>query len=387
MGLILEGVHVVDLTIARAGPHAVRQLAEFGATVTRIEIPNDVSGIGQDHNGSDYINLHGNKRLITVDLKQDEGHQILLQLLENADVLVENFRPPVKEALHIGYADLADRFPRLIYASISGFGQSGPLAEKGAVDQIIQGFGGVMSVTGTGDPTRAGIAVADMAAGTFLANGVLLALLDRQRTTLGQWVQVSLLEATISFLDFQAARWVVDGVNPGPAGNDHPTLTPMGTFNASDGYLNLAAPTDRLWSRLCEAVSDPELLNEPSFATTALRQQNKEDLKARLQNALSRRTRREWVEALDAVGVPCGPVNSIAEVFSDPQVVDLEMTTPMSHPTRGDISVLRNPLTLSRAERAKKTPSPLPGEHTDEVLRELGFSNDQIADLRSHGVV
>jgi crotonobetainyl-CoA:carnitine CoA-transferase CaiB-like acyl-CoA transferase len=387
MGLILEGIHVVDLTIARAGPHAVRQLAEYGATVTRVEIPNDVSGIGQDHNGSDYINLHGNKRLITIDLKQDEGHRILFQLLENADVFVENFRPPVKEALQIGYSDLAEKFPGLIYASISGFGQSGPLADKGAVDQIIQGFAGVMSVTGSGDPTRAGIAVADMAAGTFLANGILLALLDRQRTTVGQWVQVSLLEATISFLDFQAARWVVDRDNPGPAGNDHPTLTPMGTFNASDGYLNLAAPTDRLWSRLCEAIGDSDLTNEPSFSTTSLRQQNKEDLKARLQAALSERTRQEWVEVLDAAGVPCGPVNSVAEVFEDPQVVDLEMTTPVNHPTRGDISVLRNPLTLSRAEQAKKTPSPMPGQHTDEVLRELGYSNAQIAELRSRAVV
>jgi len=389
MGTILEGTRVIDLSVARAGPHAVRQLAEFGATVTRIEIPNDTSAVGQDHHGSDYINLHGNKRLITIDLKQPEGHEIFLHLLKGADILVENFRPPVKAELGIAFPDLAPLFPRLIYASISGFGQTGPLAERGAVDQIIQGSAGLMSITGTTDqgPTRAGIALADMAAGSLLTNGILLALLDRQESGLGQWVQISLLEATISFLDFQAARWVIDGDDPGPVGNDHPTLTPMGTFSASDGYLNVAAPSDRLWTRLCRALDSPELAADGAFSTVLLRHENKEELKKRLQDRFSMRTRAEWVGLLEEAGVPCGPVNSVSEVFADPQVVHLEMTSRIDHPTRGEISVLRNPLTFSRSERATKTAAPVPSQNTNEILEELGYSGEHISDLRERGVI
>jgi crotonobetainyl-CoA:carnitine CoA-transferase CaiB-like acyl-CoA transferase len=387
--MVLEGIRVIDMSVARAGPTAVRQLADFGASVIRIEGPDDAASIARDHNSSDYINLHGNKRLMTLDLKSPASKDIFHKLLERTDVFVENFRPPVKVKLGIDYAHLASDYPRLVYGSSSGFGQSGPTADKGAVDQIIQGSAGLMSLTGTKEqgPLRAGIAVADMAAGMILANGILLALMERERTGLGQWVQVSLLEAMISFLDFQAVRWTMDGEVAEAVGNDHPTLTPMGTFSASDGYLNVAAPSDRLWSRLCDAIGAPGLLADEEFSTATLRHQHKERLKKELQSIFIQRTRSQWVKLLDEVGVPCGPVNSIDEVFADPQVLDLKMTESVDHAVRGQVSVLRNPLTLSRSDRAHKTSSPLPGQHTDEILSELGYSPETVAEFHSSGVV
>jgi crotonobetainyl-CoA:carnitine CoA-transferase CaiB-like acyl-CoA transferase len=386
---LLAGLKVIDLTVARAGPTTVKQLAEYGAEVIRIETPDDSGSIVRDHASSDYINLHGNKRLISLNLKAPTGREVLLKLLEDADVLVENFRPAVKGRLRIGFDDLAGDFPRLVYGSISGFGQSGPRADTGAVDQIMQGFAGLMSVTGdqTSGPMRAGIAVSDLAAGTLLTNGILLALLERERSGRGQWVQVSLLEAVLSFMDFQAARWTIDEEVPGPVGNHHPSSTPMGMFDASDGHLNIAAPSDRLFVRLCDAIGAPHLIEDERFATAQDRHRARDSLLHELQAIFKTKARAEWISRLETAGVPCGPVNDVAEVFADPQVVHLGVTEVVSHPARGDVRVLRTPIRMSRTQPVAKSPAPGAGEHTLDILAELGYSASSIDQLRADGAI
>jgi crotonobetainyl-CoA:carnitine CoA-transferase CaiB-like acyl-CoA transferase len=384
----LSGLKVVDLSVARAGPTTVRQLAEFGAEVVRIEMPDDGASIVRDHTSSDYLNLHANKRLINLDLKTEQGREVLLRLLADADVLVENFRPAVKSRLRVSFPELQPLFPKLIYASISGFGQDGPRADQGAVDQIMQGFAGLMSLTGdeASGPFRAGVAISDLAAGMLLSNAVLMALLERNRSGHGQWVQVSLLEAVLSVLDFQAARWTVDGENPGPVGNQHPTSSPMGMFETADGFINLAAPSDRLYQRLCGAVGAGPLLS-PAYASARERHANREALNNDLNSVLRTRGRDEWIAIFDAVGVPCGPVNTVAEAFDDPQVRHLGMCEQVDHPVRGRVSILRSPITMSASPRVPKQSSPMPGQDTDSVLAELGYVEAEIAELRERGVV
>ena len=388
-GSALDGIKVVDLTVARAGPAAVRLLGEWGAAVIRVEAPGEGLGIASDHRSSDYINLHGNKRLITADLKDARGAAIVRRLIGDADVVMENFRPGVARRLGIDFETLAARHPRLVYGSISGFGQDGPLGQRGAVDQIIQGMSGLMSLTGEPGtpPMRTGIAIADMAAGQLLATGVLLALLERTRSGRGQWVQVSLLEALLSMLDFQAARWTVDGEEPGQAGNQHPTITPMGTFRTADGFLNVAAPNDRLWQKLRDALGRPAALDDPLFASVPARQANRHRLRELLEAEFGRYPRAELVKLLDAAGVPCGPVNSVAEAFAEDQVRHLGVVAPVEHPARGPVGVLHSPIRMSRSGAAPKTPAPLAGADTDEVLAELGYGADEIARLHAEHVV
>jgi crotonobetainyl-CoA:carnitine CoA-transferase CaiB-like acyl-CoA transferase len=385
----LDGIKVVDLTVARAGPTAVRLLAEWGASVIRVEPPGEGLGIAADHHSSDYINLHGNKRLITVDLKDARGTAIIRRLIEDADVLLENFRPPVTKRLGLDYQTLAVRHPRLVYGSISGYGQDGPLGDRGAVDQIIQGRAGLMSLTGEPGtpPVRVGIAIADLAAGQLLATGVLLALLERTRSGRGQWVQVSLLEALLSMLDFQAARWTIDAEEPGQAGNHHPTITPMGTFQTADGFLNVAAPNDRLWQRLCDALGRPPALDDPMFASVSGRHASRDRLRELLEAEFARYPRAELVKLLDAADVPCGPVNSVAEAFAEDQVRHLGVVTTVEHRSRGPVGVLRSPIRMSRTSASPKSPAPLASADTDEVLSELGYGADEIARLHAEHVV
>jgi crotonobetainyl-CoA:carnitine CoA-transferase CaiB-like acyl-CoA transferase len=388
-GSVLDGIKVVDLTVARAGPATVRLLAEWGASVTRVEAPGEGLGIASDHRSSDYINLHGNKRLITADLKDPRGTAIVGQLIDGADVLIENFRPPVTRRLGLDYETLASRHPGLVYGSISGFGQDGPLSTKGAVDQVIQGMSGLMSLTGEPGtpPMRTGIAIADMAAGQLLANGVLLALFERTRSGQGQWVQVSLLEALLSMLDFQAARWTVDGEDPGQAGNHHPTIAPMGTFRTADGFLNVAAPNDRLWRKLRDALGRPVALDDPLFESVSARHANRRRLSEVLDSEFGRYRRADLVKLLDAADVPCGPVNSVAEAFADEQVRHLGVVTAVDHPARGPVGVLRTPIRMSRTGASPKSPAPLASADTDEVLAELGYDADEIARLHTDHVV
>jgi crotonobetainyl-CoA:carnitine CoA-transferase CaiB-like acyl-CoA transferase len=371
----LEDLLVLDLTIARAGPTAVRHLADWGARVLRIEPADPTIGLLGDHDSSDYINLHRSKQLIQLDLGAADDRRRFFQLVERADVLVENNRPPVKAKLGIDYVACAAVNPRLVYGSISGYGQEGPASGKGAVDQVIQGAGGLMSITGLPGqgPVRAGIAVSDSAAGHQLAIGILVALHERARTGLGQWVRVSLLEAMITFLDFQAVRWTIDGRVPSTEGNHHPTARPMGTYRAADGHLNVAAPSDRLWTRLCDVLEAPELAADERYATPRDRYGNREALDEDLEARFATRSRQEWVGALDAAGIPCGPVLAVDEVFADPQVEHLRMLERVDHPVRGPVDVLRNPITMSRSRPVRATSSPRPGRDRAEVLTALGI--------------
>ena len=358
--LPLADIRVVDVTIARAGPACVRQLADWGADVVRVAPPADPAGV----QGSDHRNLHRNKRSIALDLKRAEDLEVLLRLVDTADVLVENMRPDVKRRLGFDWATVHARNPRLVYGSISGFGQDGPDADRGGVDQIAQGMGGLMSVTGLPgtEPTRVGIPVADLSSGLFLAIGILVALHERERTGTGRWVQTSLLESMVAMMDLQAVRWTVDGEVPVQEGNHHPTLVPMGCFRSADGFVNVAGPSGRLLRRFCEVIGVPDLPEDPRFDSGAKRSANRAELNAVVAERLATRTTDEWVRELNAAGVPCGPVYAMDEVFADPQVLHLDLL--------GD-GLLRNPVRMDGARPAVRTPSPSPDEHREEILEEL----------------
>ncbi len=372
----LAGIRVIDLTIARAGPTCVRQLADLGAEVIRISAPNRI-----DLRGSDSHNLHRNKRSMVLDLKREGGRLILNRLVEESDVFVENFRSDVKHRLGVDYATLSALNPRLVYASLSGFGQDGPYARRPALDQIIQGMSGLMSVTGPpgGGPWRAGIAISDTAAGTFLAQGVLAALYSRERTGRGQWVHTSLFEALVNFMDFQAARWLVEAEVPLQAGNDHPTLFPMGLFPTLDGSINIAVLSE--WTRFLDVIGAPEFSGDPRFADFQARLHNKEALRDVVEGRLKQRTTAEWLELFTAAEIVCGPVLSVDETFSDPQADFLQLTRKVRHAKDGELELLRHPVTLTETPTGIRTPPPLPGADTRAILSEYGYTEAQIQDF------
>ena len=386
--LPLSDLLVLDLTIARAGPTAVRQLADWGANVVRIE-QRPAADTGFAHHSPDYLNLHRNKRSLILDLKRDAGRALLHRMIERADVLVENMRPPVKARLGFDWETVSEINPQLVMGSISGFGQEGPYADRGGVDQIAQGLGGMMSVTGIPGqgPVRAGVAISDITAGLQLAVGILVALHERKRTGRGRYVTTSLLESMIGMLDFQAARFTVAGEVPPQAGNDHPTLGPMGMYATRDGHMNLAAPWGRMWSALCEILERPELENDPRFATANDRALNRAALNIEIETALAPRTTEDWVERMNAVGIPSGPVNDLAQTFADPQVKHLGVAAKVTHPGVGEIEIIRNATHLDGVSDEIRRPSPDPGEHTDEVLSEFGLSSDQVKSLREHEII
>ncbi|HTO53635.1 MAG TPA: CoA transferase [Myxococcota bacterium] len=387
--LPLDDVRVVDLTVARAGPTCVRQLADWGADVIRIEAPESEPVAGERRHGSDYQNLHRNKRALSLDLKTPEGRAILDKLVARADVLVENMRPPVKHRLGFDYETLRRKNPRLVYGSISGFGQDGPYAERGGVDQIAQGMGGLMSVTGMpgSEPTRVGIPVSDLSAGLYLAVGILVALHERERSGVGRWVQTSLLESMIGMMDLQAARWTIDHKVPAQEGNHHPQFLPMGCFQTADGYVNVAGPSGRLLRNFCRAIGLPELPTDPRFDSQAKRFQHRAELNEIVAARLRTRTTQEWIEALNELGVPCGPVYRMDQVFADPQVTHLGMTGTVTHPELGPLELVRNAVRFSDGPASVRGPAPEPGQHTDAVLRELGLAAAEIESLRQKKVV
>jgi crotonobetainyl-CoA:carnitine CoA-transferase CaiB-like acyl-CoA transferase len=386
--LPLHDLIVLDLTIARAGPTAVRQLADWGAEVIRIEPPASPERAG-GHLSPDYLNLHRNKRSLSLDLKTDRGREVLHDLVGQADILVENMRTPVKHRLGFDWDTVSAINPRLVMGSISGFGQTGPYAERGGVDQIAQGMGGMMSITGHPGqgPVRAGVAISDVTAGLQLAIGILVAVHERATTGRGRWVHTSLLESMLGMLDFQAARWTVAKDLPPQAGNDHPTLGPMGTYRTGDGHLNIAAPWGRIWNRFCQVIGRPDLPADERFTTGPDRSANRAALNAEIEAALATASTAHWVEALNAEGVPAGPVNDVAQAFDDPQVRHLGVAAPITHPTAGDIDIIRNATSIEGVPDDIRHPSPEPGEHSDEILTRFGWSADQIGTLRSEGVI
>jgi crotonobetainyl-CoA:carnitine CoA-transferase CaiB-like acyl-CoA transferase len=388
----LSHLRVLDLTRVRAGPTCCRILADFGADVIKIEAPQGVDpneGISGQRLGYDMQNLHRNKRSLTLNLKKPEGRDILMRLVETADIVVENFRPDVKDRLRIAYDDLMAVNPRVILASISGFGQTGPYRDRAGFDQIAQGVGGLMWVTGNPGqgPMRAGIAVADSAAGIYAATGILIAVAERERSGEGQWVQTSLLQAQIAMMDFQAAAYLVEGKVPGQAGNDHPYSTPMGVLQTADGFINIGVGGEGQWVALTRALDRPDLAANPDYAVQDERFRNRAKLMAELGEIFSARNSADWLERLAAEGVPAGPIYKVDEVFADPQVEHLGIARPVRHPQLGDIRLVGQPIDMSRTPPEIATPTPDPGAHSEEILREIGIGGAAVAGLRASGVV
>jgi formyl-CoA transferase len=390
MSEALSHLRVIDLTRVRAGPTCVRQFADWGADVIKVEVPattGDVFGFARD--GSDFQNLQRNKRTITLNLKDERGVAVLKRLVGTADILVENFRPGVKHRLGIDYETLSKDNPRLIYASISGFGQDGPYCDRAGFDQVAQGMGGLMWVTGLPGqgPVRAGIPVADLSAGLFAAIGILIALQERSVSGKGQWVQSSLLSAMVSMMDFQAARWLVESEIPAQAGNDHPTSMPTSVYPTSDGFVNIAAAGDAIYARMCNALDIRELAEHPDYATADLRSRNR----VALSDAIAKRSRQytsdELIVLLNDAGVPCGPIYKMDEVFEDEQVQHLGMAVKVPRSGGEDLRLVGPAMRLSRTPSQMKRAMGPAGEHNEEVLRELGYADSEIAALRSDKVI
>jgi len=388
----LSRFRILDLTRARAGPTSTKQFADFGADVIKVEQPasggerNQLSG---DRHSFDMQNLHRNSRSITLDLKNPKAKQIFYRLVKTADIVVENFRPDVKFRLGIDYETLKAINPRIILASISGFGQDGPYVARPMFDQISQGMSGIMSVTGKPGcgPMRAGVAITDITAGYIAACGMLTALLEREVSGQGQWVQSSLIQAGVAMMDFQAAKYLQKGEIPTQVGNDHPTSMPTSCYECTDGYINVAATGQVMWLNLCDAVGKPELKEDPRFITEPLRVKHRDDLNNILIQIFKTKEKAYWVQLLNDVGVPTGPIYDMSEVFSDPQVISQNMVAEVEHPKLGNLKLVNQALKLNRTPAEVKTATPELGEHTESLLNELGYSKEEILEFVNEKVV
>ena len=390
MRLPLNGITVLDLTLARAGPTAVRHFADWGANVIRIEPP---PAEGEDaagrRDGFDFQNLHRNKRAITLNLKSKQGHEAFMRLAQDADVILENMRANVKHRLKVSYNDVRAINPRIVYGSISGFGQDGPYGQRAGVDQIAQGMGGLMSITGEPGrgPMRVGIPVADLTAGNLLALGCMMALFDRQRTGVGRYVTTSLLEAQVFMLDFQASRWLMEGEVAGQAGNDHPTGIPTGVFPTSDGHINIAASSSRVFSRFCKAIERPDWLEKPEWKTQSGRSTDRRAINAAISEITATKPSHHWIELFETNGIPCGPINSMDQVFADPQVRHLGMATKMISPYLGEKQVVASAISISGFSKAIRAYTPNAGEHSEQILKGVGYSVAELDAMRRKGVI
>ena len=389
---VLENVRVLDLTRVRSGPTAVRQLADWGADVIRIEQPESLEpdgALGAARHTADFQNLQRNKRSITLNLKTDKGMRLFRKLADTADIIVENFRPDVKGRLGIDYATLSKSNPRLIYASISGFGQTGPYAKRPGFDQVAQGMGGLMSITGVpGEgPMRVGIPIADLCAGHFCAQGILLALYERERSGKGQWLHTSLLQAMIAMLDFQAARYTVSGQVAGQAGNNHPTSIPTGVFQTKDGYINIAVAGEATWGRFCQSLNKEEWQDHPDFNTAEQRSTNRDQLNELINEVTVTKQSEEWISAFGEAGVPSGPIYSIDKTFDDPQVKHLGMCGTVSSDVMGDIDLIAQPVVLDRTPSSIKVAPPERGNATEEILLELGVKKEEFSKMLKEQII
>jgi len=386
----LSRFRVIDLTQVRAGPTACRQLADWGADVIQVQMPDHMRGDdtlgGQD--GSDYQYTHRNKRSITLNLKEPEGIAILKRLIASADVVVENFRPDVKFRLGIDYETLSKDHPGLVYASISGFGQSGPLSQRPGFDQIAQGMSGLMSVTGkAGDgPMRVGIPIADLCAGIFAAQGILVALLERDASGKGQWLHTSLLESMIYMMDFQNSRWLIDGDIPTQAGNYHPTSIPTGVYKAKDGYMNIAVFGSKIWERFCDILGAPEWVTDERYKDKQGRSINRDSINAEINRRLAAQDCAYWVERFNEGGVACGLINDVKGVFEEAQVQHLGIVKDVVSMHHGPQQMVGQPMQLTRTPSTVARSAPKRGEHSEEILKEIGLEAAELSNLKAKGV-
>jgi crotonobetainyl-CoA:carnitine CoA-transferase CaiB-like acyl-CoA transferase len=385
-GRPLARFSVLDLTTVRSGPTCTRILADFGADVVRVERP---GGEGRERVFFDAADLHRNKRSIVVNLQDPRGVAIVKRLAARMDVVVENYRPDVKHRLGVDYEALSRENPRLVYASISGFGQDGPYRDRPGYDQIVQGMSGLMWLTGTAEsaPLRVGIPIGDLLAGYFAAMGILTALLERETSGRGQRVETSLLEALTGSLSFQAAKYVNTGEVPPPVGNHHPLTAPMGVYRAKDGFFNLAVGNDDMWRRFCKVLDRPELADDARFGGMLSRVKHRQALDPLLEEAFARRSVAEWVEALNAAGVASGPIYTVDQVFADPQIRQADLVREVTNAAWGPHKVLALPVHLSRTPAVVERAAPMTGEHTREVLGTLGYEPAEIDAWLAEGLI
>lgn len=394
--MILDGIIVLDLTKVLAGPFCAMQLADFGAEVIKIENP-ETGGDDARHIGPHvkdesayFMSINRNKKSITLNLKTEQGREIFKKLVAKADIVVENFRYGVMEKMGLCYDELCKINPGIIYATSSGYGQTGPYRTRPAYDPVIQAMGGIMSVTGQkgGEPTRVGVSIGDLAAGLYLALGISLALYQREKTGEGQQIDVSMLDCQIALLENHIARYMVGGELPKPAGNRHPSYSPFGSFKTRDGYIVIAAGNNKLWKELCTVLGFPQMGEDPRFATNVLRVENYYEMEALMEEKLAEKTTKEWVEILVQSGIPCGPINTIPDLIDDPHVQAREMIVKVDHPVLGEVGMAGIPMKMSHTPGRIKRHAPALGEHNEEILSSfLGLSEQEIRTLKEDGIL